>query len=85
MAYDSEALVFQNCEVGNTPSMQLLPVPLLPRVVVLVRHQCLSQIDLFKNHLYSIGLSAKKKKNSGKTTKNMSIWMYGDGGCLIIR
>ena len=46
--------------VWNTPSLSLLPGPLWSKMVVRVRVQSMSQVDLFKNFLHLIRLSAKK-------------------------
>ena len=40
----------------STPSLPLLPSPLRPGLVISVSISCMGQIDLFKNHLYLIGI-----------------------------
>ena len=52
--------------------LPLLPDPLGPEVVVSIRVSSMGQLDLFKNHSYSIGPYANKLLRSNYT-KNINI------------
>ena len=62
------------CVEWNTCSWLLLPAPLCPEVVVLVRVPSMDQIDLFKNYLYLIGASEKKNLKK-QIHKNINIYV----------
>ena len=47
-------------KIWSIASLPLLPGPLWPRVVVPLRIPSMSQIDQFKDYLYSKGLCARK-------------------------
>ena len=46
-SYDGEALVWELCGMGSTPSLLLLQGPIWPSMVESVRVSSMSQIELF--------------------------------------
>ena len=73
-----EAPILKLSVVWSTPSLPLLPSPLWPRVVVLVRVSSMGRIDLFEHYSYKIKIlyiiwPCAKKFLGNKNSKNVYI------------